>query len=127
MRHEQGGRKEKSDVYSEKSFWRLRVAGPSRSFYFRRLSDSAFKIVSDNNFDLATTEEKAIAALPQLMAGKQHHTADDAWAILMRPVPASNQERLNCHTNAKLGATLGVMVYAVRKIKTNPPVQVGMR
>lgn len=37
----------------------------------------------------------------------------------MRPVRASKQECLSCHTNAKLNATLGVMVYAVRTTKNN--------
>ncbi|HLK57662.1 MAG TPA: hypothetical protein VKU00_13940 [Chthonomonadaceae bacterium] len=68
-------------------------------------------------FDLQAEEQKAITALPQLMAGKEYRTEDKSWDILMRPVLASKQACLSCHTNVQPGATLGVIVYAVRKVK----------
>ena len=60
-------------------------------------------------------ESKAVMALPQLRAGKENRTEEGSWHVLMRPVQASKPECLSCHTTAKLGATLGVMVYAVRQ------------
>ena len=97
------------------------------AFYSNSPADPVYKIAADNKFDLAATEAKAVSALPQLMAGKEHRTSDATWAILMRPVLASNKECLGCHANAVPNATLGVMVYAVRNTRNNPPAQVGMR
>lgn len=85
------------------------------------------QVAADHQFDLEAAQKKAVATLPQLMAGHEVRTGDASWAVLMRPVLASKQECLGCHTNAKPGATLGVMVYAVRKTKNSLPAQVGMR
>ena len=61
--------------------------------------------------------------LPYLQTLKQGHPAQteyENWVVVMRPVRATHQACLNCHTGTKRGDTLGVMVYAVdknRKIK----------
>ena len=65
--------------------------------------------------DLAEIERRAKGALPELMAGKEKKISGSSWEILMRPVLASKPACVSCHANAKLGSTLGVMVYAVRK------------
>ena len=62
-----------------------------------------------------TLSKKSIAALPKLMVGKEQRTETPKWSVLMRPVLATKAECLSCHTNAKVGDTLGVMVYTVRK------------
>ncbi len=67
-----------------------------------------------NGFDQDTIEKKAIKALPVLMTGREQRTHDGEWNVLMRPVRAFKPECLSCHTTEKPGATLGVMVYAVR-------------
>ncbi len=65
--------------------------------------------------DSKAVEKKAIAALPKLRKGQEQYAETKEWGILMRPVLAAKQECLDCHTTAKRGDTLGVMVYAVRK------------
>jgi hypothetical protein len=85
------------------------------------------EIAAKNELDLEGFQEEAVKALPRLMAGKEHRTGDDTWTVLMRPVRASTQECLSCHTNAQAGATLGVMVYAVRKTLNTAPAKIGMR
>lgn len=77
------------------------------------------------NFD--KLEANAIDALPQLRKGKEYQTKDAKWTILMRPVLASKPECLNCHTDAKTGDTLGVMVYAVGSEKTAPTPKVSLK
>ncbi len=67
-----------------------------------------------------TLSKGAIAALPKLMSGKEQRTETPKWSVLMRPVRATKSECLSCHENAKLGDTLGVMVYAVAKEKRPP-------
>jgi hypothetical protein len=64
---------------------------------------------------LEATKEKAAKVLPQLLAGKEYRASQPHWDVLMRPVLASNKACVGCHENAKLGDTLGVMVYHVRK------------
>lgn len=56
----------------------------------------------------------ATRALPALLAGREVQTAGSDWTVLMRPVLAAQDSCLSCHTTAKKGDTLGVMVYAVR-------------
>lgn len=68
------------------------------------------------SFDLQATQEKAVDALPKLRKGQEYRTEDANWDVLMRPVTAFDKACLNCHTDAQSGATLGVMVYAVRKV-----------
>ena len=77
------------------------------------------EVEKTEKFDREGIENKAITLLPHLMAGKEHRMEYGSWAVLMRPVRAAKSECLSCHTNAKMGATLGVMVYAVRKITRN--------
>ena len=84
--------------------------------------ESEYWIVDDKNlaaegvtgFSRKAVEQRAIAALPQLRAGKEHKDTGTSWDSLMRPVPAT-APCLGCHRSAKLGDTLGVMVYSVRK------------
>lgn len=72
-------------------------------------------VAKECGVDWDYVDEQTKKALPQLMRGQEHKAEDKSWQLLMRPVLASKQECLSCHTNAKPGATLGVMVYAVRK------------
>lgn len=51
--------------------------------------------------------------LPRLRLGQEAHANVDGWTVLMRPIPAAQSSCLTCHTGAKRGDTLGVMVYAV--------------
>jgi hypothetical protein len=85
------------------------------------------QVAADNQFDLEAVQAQAVEAIRQLRAGKEQRAGDDSWAVLMRPVRASTQECLNCHTEAKPGATLGVMVYAVRKSRNDATAKIGMR
>ena len=80
-----------------------------------------------NRLDMESAWQKSVTALPELMAGREYRTGDANWEILMRPVRASKQECLSCHTNAKPGATLGVMTYFVRKSRRPDLAQVGLR
>jgi len=84
-------------------------------------------VTQQTGFDVHPVQDKAVAVLPELMAGREHRTVDASWAVLMRPVRASKQECLTCHTQAKPGATLGVMVYAVRITKRKSGAQIGLR
>ena len=69
--------------------------------------------------DSALIQKTATDALPALRNGRpQEKTAGD-WLVVMRPVRASTPTCLSCHSGAKRGDTLGVMVYAVR----NKPVR----
>jgi hypothetical protein len=88
---------------------------------------SPVRVSDENGFDWEAVQKKAIAVMPQLMAGREHRAGDTDWDVLMRPVLASKQECLNCHTEARPGATLGVMVYAVRKTTRLDPVKLGLR
>ncbi len=83
----------------------------------------AEKMAGANKFDLEYLQEKAVENLPQLMKGREFRASDASWDYLMRPVLASKQACLNCHTGAKMGDTLGVMVYAVRKTTTSKSVK----
>lgn len=60
-------------------------------------------------------EKEANKVLPRLMAGREYRTENTHWDVLMRPVLASKTACLSCHKGKRLGDTLGVMVYAVRK------------
>jgi len=77
-------------------------------------SDST-TVAKEHKFDFEGLQERAVENLPQLMKGREFRASDASWDYLMRPVLASKQACLNCHTGAKMGDTLGVMVYAVRK------------
>lgn len=61
----------------------------------------------------------AVASLPKLRAGKEVQTISADWTVLMRPILAAQSSCLSCHSTAKKGDTLGVMVYAVRNTPTN--------
>ena len=85
-----------------------------RDMSYNIRSDSTL-IASERKFDFDGLENRAGENLPPLMKGKEFRASDASWDYLMRPVLASKQACLNCHTGAKMGDTLGVMVYAVRK------------
>jgi hypothetical protein len=76
----------------------------------------AEKAIARSGLEFSTIEKRAVGALPQLMAGKEHRLALASWDVLMRPVQASTQECLGCHQGSQLGDTFGVMVYAVRSV-----------
>ena len=86
----------------------------SNIFFRDRLLDESKEADAKNRLNWDLLEEKAIAALPQLMKGKEHRFKVTSWEILMRPVLALKQECRGCHTNEKPDSTLGVMVYAVK-------------
>jgi hypothetical protein len=62
-------------------------------------------------------EQRAIAARADLMRGREQWATVGEWRVLMRPVGANSRACLGCHTDARHGDTLGVMVYAVRLAK----------
>ena len=90
-------------------------------------SPTAVEVAAKNEYDTESVQKKAVAALPKLMAGKELRTSDASWETLMRPVRAFKQECLSCHTDAKPGATLGIMVYSVRKSRHDSVVRIGLR
>lgn len=61
----------------------------------------------------ALIQKTATEALPALLQGKAQEKTAQGWLVVMRPVRASQDSCLSCHTGAKRGDTLGVMVYAV--------------
>jgi hypothetical protein len=66
-------------------------------------------------FRLEAVEHQALEALDALRAGKEQEAQAGDWEVLMRPVLATKQACLGCHREAAPGATLGAMVYAVRR------------
>jgi len=64
--------------------------------------------------DAALIQKTATDALPGLRKGRPQEKAVGDWLVVMRPVRASTLSCLGCHSGAKRGDTLGVMVYAVR-------------
>ena len=77
-------------------------------------------IANRNGIDLETLQEKAIAAMPDLMKGREKRLADGKWEVLLRPVLASRSDCLSCHTLAKQNSLLGVMFYAVQRDLAKP-------
>ena len=63
----------------------------------------------------------AMKALPQAEKGKPVQAQAGNWTLFLRPVAASQEACLTCHTSATRGETLGVMVYAVNKNITRLP------
>ena len=55
----------------------------------------------------------AMSRLPLLLQGKSAQAVDGDWLVVMRPIRALQKSCLGCHTTAKRGDTLGVMVYGV--------------
>jgi len=64
--------------------------------------------------DAALIQKTATDALPGLRKGRPQEKIAGEWLVVMRPVRASTETCLGCHSGAKRGDTLGVMVYAVR-------------
>lgn len=65
-------------------------------------------------------ESVALKAAPQVASGKKLNLADERWQIYLRPVMATQASCIGCHKEAKIGDTLGVMVYAVSKTTAAP-------
>ncbi len=63
-------------------------------------------------------QKVASRVLPQLKNGQNEQAAEGDWLVVMRPVRALQASCLGCHTGAKKGDTLGVMVYAVNQKPT---------
>ena len=94
---------------------------------FNAVENAEKEISRKNHLDLDSIQEQAKAALPELRAGKEKRISGPSWEILMRPVLASRPACISCHTDAKPGATLGVMVYAVRNEKNNSSSKLSLR
>lgn len=62
--------------------------------------------------------ELVLDHLPILRAGKEAQAPFEKWLVVMRPVRALQASCISCHTGAKQGDTLGVMVYAVDKVSS---------
>lgn len=66
-----------------------------------------------NTSTVAALEKAAIVALPRLRRGEKANLTVNSWFVALRPVRAAKESCLSCHTGAKRGDTLGVLVYAV--------------
>jgi hypothetical protein len=55
----------------------------------------------------------AVDALPQMYREGTATKSLNSWMVTLRPVRASKQSCVGCHRGAKLGDTLGVLVYSV--------------
>ena len=78
---------------------------------------------TDRTYDWAykNLTRVALSSLPALRRGQGRTVDYQNWLVVMRPVLATHASCVGCHTGAKHGDTLGVMVYAVdknRKITT---------
>jgi hypothetical protein len=65
-------------------------------------------------------QEACLAELPRLSKGQKVDKQAGDWLLAMRPIRAEQKACLNCHTQSKVGDTLGVMVYAVNRQSTPP-------
>jgi len=63
----------------------------------------------------------ALDALPRLQAGEKVDVVGEKRHVAMRPVRAAKEACLGCHKGAKMGDTLGVMVYAVDRMPLAAP------
>ncbi len=88
--------------------WLARIT--SRAF---ALPQSAEHVQASMERDSALIQKTATDALPALLKGRPQEKAAGDWLVVMRPVRASTLSCLGCHSGAKRGDTLGVMVYAV--------------
>ena len=61
----------------------------------------------------AALHKSALRVLPTALQGRSVQTQSGNWTLFLRPVSVSKASCLTCHTGAKRGDTLGVMVYAV--------------
>lgn len=66
----------------------------------------------------AEWEQAARRGLTRLKDGEHVDSETRGWLLAMRPVVASQDACLRCHTDSSRGQTLGVMVYAVKKVTT---------
>ncbi len=62
-------------------------------------------------------EKATTKVLPELRKGKPKEANIGKWYVAMRPVRAIKPSCLNCHTGAKKGDLMGVMVYSVSRTK----------
>lgn len=70
-----------------------------------------------STWDRAASSVQAAAdhALPRLMKGHGAEADSGPWLVVMRPVRALSPGCIGCHTTARIGDTLGAMVYVVSK------------
>jgi hypothetical protein len=85
------------------------------------------RVANANRLDQEGVAKKAVAALPKLRRGEEVRVSHGDWDVLMRPTRATKPACVSCHTDAQVGTTLGVMVYAVRKTKADAPTVVSQR
>jgi len=85
-------------------YLRFLTAGPTNILSKPQTMDSASYVAMS---------KAAMDALPSLQRGEGEESAAGNWLVVMRPVCVAKDSCLTCHTGAKRGATLGVMVYAV--------------
>ena len=84
----------------------------------RYYNTSQIKVAAESHrLDYEALTAESVKAVPGLLAGREHRSRVGSWEALMRPVLASKEECLDCHKTAKIGSTLGAMVYAVRMEK----------
>jgi len=57
----------------------------------------------------------AVEVLPQMRREGTAAATTGSWLVTLRPVRATQQSCVGCHRGAKLGDTLGVLVYAVNQ------------
>jgi hypothetical protein len=62
---------------------------------------------------VAVAEHAATDALVQLKKGHPAQSDRAGWTYAMRPIRASKSNCIGCHIGAKIGDTLGIMIYAV--------------
>ena len=65
-------------------------------------------------------ESAALRLLPAAMKGRYTQTRSGTWTLFLRPVSATRESCVGCHTTARHGDTLGVMVYAVSDAVNKP-------
>jgi hypothetical protein len=73
------------------------------------------KALEKRGLRLDALAREAEAARLALLKGEERQAKTGDWDLLMRPVLATQQSCVGCHKEATRGATLGAMVYAVRR------------
>ena len=59
--------------------------------------------------------------LPAVKRGRPVNVEYGGWLVALRPVRAEHASCIGCHVGAHRGDTLGVMIYAVNKAKSDRP------
>ena len=82
---------------------------------------------AEERADFGEVRELAVQSARELRAGHERRMETASWQVLMRPVLATKQACLGCHTEARIGDTLGAMVYTVRRSKRGEKGALSMR